>query len=368
MHRLDRIRVAGFKSIREMDLELRPLNVLIGANGSGKSNFVSVFSMLNNMVEGRLQAFVARSGGADTLLHFGQKRTPEMVISLSFGPNGWSAKLAPSADDGLFFEEESCSFHDRRSPQPLKVFLGSAHLETKLPGEVAFKRIAGNVLDSLRSWRVYHFHDTSASAKVKQLGDIDDNAVLRPDAANLAAFLFMLRDAHPAHYETIVRTVRMVAPFFSDFSLRPHPANEDKIRLEWSERGTDAYFNAHALSDGTLRFVCLSTLLLQPNLPATILIDEPELGLHPYAIQLLASLLKSAAHKTQVIASTQSVTLLNQFDPEDVIVVDREDEQSVFRRPGPEQIAGWIDAYSLGDLWEKNVIGGRPSPVVGAVR
>ena len=212
----------------------------------------------------------------------------------------------------------------------------------------------------MQSWVVYHFHDTSESARIKQTGDIADNQVLRPDASNLAAFLFLLKEKHPDHYAGIVDRIRMVAPFFDDFLLRPQPLNEEKIRLEWKERGSDAYFNAHALSDGTLRFICLATLLLQPSLPSIVLLDEPELGLHPYAIAVLADLLRDAATKTQVVASTQSVSLVNQFEPKDVIVVEREGPETTFRRLDQADMAQWLEEYTLGELWEKNVLGGRP--------
>ncbi|HEX3051727.1 MAG TPA: AAA family ATPase, partial [Aggregatilineaceae bacterium] len=210
------------------------------------------------------------------------------------------------------------------------------------------------------SWKLYQFHDTSESARVKQTGEIGDNAFLRPDAGNLAAFLFMLQEAHPEDYSRIVKAIQMVAPFFDDFNLRPSPLNPNKIQLEWREKGSDDYFNASMLSDGTLRFMCMATLLLQPNLPSTILIDEPELGLHPYAITLLTGLLRSAAAQTQVIVATQSVPLVNQFTPEDIVVVDRLAGQSTFRRLEAAEIENWMDEYGLGDLWEKNVIGGRP--------
>jgi predicted ATPase len=215
-------------------------------------------------------------------------------------------------------------------------------------------------LQNLRSFAVYHFHDTSGTASVKHTGDLDDNYLLRPDGANLAALLYRLREKNPGDYSNIVDAIRLVFPFFDDFMLEPSRLNADRIRLEWRERGSDTYFNASALSDGTLRFICLATLLLQPDLPSTILLDEPELGLHPYAITILAELLRGAATKTQVIASTQSVGLVNQFEPEDVIVVEREDQQSVFRHLDRADMESWLDDYGLGDLWEKNIIGGRP--------
>jgi predicted ATPase len=362
MSSLDKIQVKGFKSIRGMDLELRPLNVLIGANGAGKTNFVSLFKLLNQMVEGSLQVFVARSGGADALLYFGQKNTNEISIELGFGRNGYSCRLIPSANDTLIFAEESCWGQELGYSRPFNVDLGKGHKESKLEEEAIVRRghIAKYVLGGLKSWKVYHFHDTSDSAKIKQTGDIGDNSALRPDASNLAAFLYLLRETATQYYSLIVETVRLAAPFFDDFNLRPEPLNRDKMKLEWRETGSDAYFNAHALSDGTMRFICLATLLLQPTLPSTILIDEPELGLHPYAITLLASMLRSAATKTQVIISTQSVPLVNQFSPEDIIVVDRENGQSVFRHLETQAIETWLEEYGLGDLWEKNILGGRP--------
>lgn len=362
MSSLDRIEVHGFKSIRKVDLQLRALNVLIGANGAGKSNFISLFNLLNNMVENNLQLFVGRSGGADAFLHYGQRVTDEMLIRLHFGQNGYEVKLVPSKNDTLIFSEESCLFQGIGYKTPYVAYLGSGHKETKLHEETQKPRktISSHVLDSLKSWKVYHFHDTSDQAEVKKTGDIEDNRALRPNASNLAAFLYLLSERHPQHYKRIVGTIRLVAPFFDDFVLGPSRLNPDKIQLEWKELNSDAYFNAHSLSDGTLRFICLATLLLQPHLPTTVLIDEPELGLHPYAITMLANLLQSAAAKTQVIVSTQSVPLVNQFSPEDIVVVNRGEEQSTFRRLDADSMEDWLEEYGLGDLWEKNLLGGRP--------
>lgn len=364
MAAVDRIEVRGYKSIRAMELDLRALNVFIGANGAGKSNLIQVFTLLNQIGQERLQAYVARSGGANALLHFGRKTTEEIGIRLTFGQNGYEARLAAANDDTLYFAQENCWYHTPSYPEPYIVRFGTGHRETQLfeesrrfPGKPA---IADHVIWNIRSWKLYQFHDTSDTASMKLMQDIGDNEFLRPDASNLAAFLYFLQVRHYEYYERIVRTIRLVAPFFGDFNLRPSPLNPDKIQLEWRDSDSDEYFNASALSDGTLRFICLATLLLQPELPSTILIDEPELGLHPYAITLLVSLLRSAATQTQVIVATQSVPLVNQFAPDDVVVVEREGGQSVFRRLEAAAIDTWLDEYGLGDLWEKNVIGGRP--------
>lgn len=361
MHHLDRIQIAGFKSIRDQTVELRPLNVLIGANGAGKSNFVQVFRLLHELVNQNFQVFVARSGGADRLLHFGAKTTEEIFVNVDFGPMSYYCRLLSSAGDSLVFAEEriwdrgpNVSAVDRMGRR--ESLLGDA---TSALGRL---NMAYLVTPVLRGWKVYHFHDTSASARIKQTGDLSDNAALRSDAGNLAAFLYRLQETEPGTFRNIVDTIRLVAPFFGKFDLRPDRLNPDKIKLEWREEGADTYFDASSLSDGTLRFICLATLLLQPDSPATILIDEPELGLHPFAINVLADLFRSAAERTQIIVSTQSVTLVNQLSPEDVIVVDRERRESVFRRPSSTELESWLDGYSLGELWEKNVLGGRPTP------
>jgi predicted ATPase len=354
---LDRIEIKGFKSIREMDLELGPLNVFIGANGAGKTNFISAFQFLNQIAKGRLQFSVAKWGGANALLHFGQKVTDEISFKLHFGSSSYQATLIPVVNDALIFSGEQCwstsGHYHLAHPEEARTESKLAVKDRPHPRAPYFSR-------RLNDWQIYHFHDTSESAKVKQTGDIGDNAALRPDASNLAAFLYLLRETQQEHYARIVKTIRLAAPFFDDFELRPSPLNPEKIRLEWREKNSDDYFNAHTLSDGTLRFICLSTLLLYPNLHRIILIDEPELGLHPYAINLLASMLRSAATKRRIIVSTQSVTLVNQFSPEDIIVVDREGGESKFKRLEAQEILSWLEEYSLGDLWEKNILGGRP--------
>lgn len=364
MSKLDHITVEGYKSIRQMSLDLCSLNVLIGANGAGKSNFISLFSLLRALVTEQLQFAVATRGGAESLFYFGTKTTQEITIALKFGLNGYKCVLTPALPDTLIFQNEFCYFYGTMTSrsQPYNEYLGSGHKESRLSEYAKSAPVVRYVYNSVKDWRVYHFHDTSLNAPVRKTGKIDDNERLKPDASNLAAFLYRLKIQHETQYQMIVNTIRMVAPFFDDFVLRPNPLNESTIQLEWSEKNSDAYMNAASLSDGTLRFICLATLLQQPLelQPTTILIDEPELGLHPYAINVLASLIKSASAKRQVIVSTQSVPLVNEFDPENLIIVDRDDGQSVFKRLEKETVADWLTDYSLGELWEKNILGGRP--------
>lgn len=360
MSKLERVRATGFRSIREVDIKIRDLNVLIGANGSGKSNFIKLFRLLNELVEERLQVTVATSGGANALLHFGRKTTPKLELDLHFGQNAYACTLIPAADDGFVFEQEEWSFLGAGYTRPRIEHNGGGKRESGLREASSSSGIARFVANALSSWKVYHFHDTSDSAGLKQLGPIDDNFRLRPDASNLAAYLFFLKEAYPDHYRNIVDTIRLSAPFLREFVLRPSPLNPRQIKLEWQHEGSDAYFDASSLSDGTIRLICLSTLLLQPSLPSVVLLDEPELGLHPAAVNDLASLLRRASTQAQVIVSTQSVTLVNHLRPGEIVVADRVQGASTFRRLGEEEIASWLDEYALGELWEKNILSGRP--------
>ena len=383
---LESITVEGFKSIASIqDLKLGPINVLIGPNGSGKSNFIGVFSFLHAIYSGRLQEYVMRAGGAERVLHFGSKITEKLAIHVFFEDRvvQYGIKLAATDTDTLY---PSAEFVD--DPDLSKD--GHSHVESlwSRGGEAAISSPHGKgivlgsgpplgigtlgggiseseqyVRDQLSSWRLYHFHDTSSTSPMRKTVDVNDNRYLRTDASNLAAFLYFLRVKHETEFNLIRRTVQLVAPYFDDFLLLPLALNEDKIRLEWRHKGTDAYFDASSFSDGTLRFISLATLLLQPvsHRPSVILIDEPELGLHPKAITLFASLVKQASVSTQVILATQSPILLDHFQPEDVLVVDREKGQTQFRQLDADSLEVWLRDYSLGQLWEKNEIGGRPA-------
>ncbi|TWT71515.1 AAA family ATPase [Crateriforma conspicua] len=365
MPELDFITIRGFKSIANCEkLKLAPINVVIGPNGSGKSNFIEVFSFLHAIREGMLQNYVGKAGGADRVLHFGAKNTPEMFFHISFedGLNQYDITLEPTDDDELIPTDETCYFWVKSQyPHPYATGVARTGKEAGI-SQSGQGRVATYVRKHLAKWRLYHVHDTSRSSPMKKTCDLNDNDFLRPDGSNLAAFLFYLQEEYPVEYGLIRKAVQRVAPFFEDFRLKPSKLNEDKIRLEWKHAGSDAYFDASSFSDGTLRFIALATLLLQPDWyrPSVILIDEPELGLHPYAITMFASLVRQVSHETQVILSTQSPLLLDHFEPEDVLVADRVNGATTFTRLEVERLEEWLEEYSLGQLWEKNELGGRP--------
>lgn len=363
--KLQSVTLRGYKSIASLEgFALRNLNVLIGANGAGKSNFIGMFKLLAAMAEGNLQSFVQKQGGPDALLMGGRKRTPQIDAEVYFEPgyqgiqNGYRVSLVPTTDNRLIFSREETWISGHYDTKPFS--LGNAHEEAKLRDDS--RKVSEYVRPAMQSWRQYHFHDTGDLAPVKRLHPSNDNLRLKPAADNLAAYLARLKTQHPLDYARIVNTIRLAAPYFGGFVVRdPLP---DQVELEWFEQADpDTPFKAHVLSDGTLRFICLTTLLMQPRfmLPDTVLIDEPELGLHPYAINLLADMLKQVAETKQVIVSTQSVELLNAFEPQDVVVVERIDGATMLQRLDEAGLQDWLTDYGLGELWKRNVLGGRPS-------
>jgi predicted ATPase len=355
---LSRIVIKGFKSIKECELDLNNINVLIGSNGAGKSNFMSVFPLFQNAIVQNLARYVSKKG-VNTLFHYGTKVTDSILFEFYFETNVYAFELEVSENNSLVFREE-------RIESGGLTWGDGGHSESKWEEGCREINIDRNSLRFLSRelFHVYHFNDTGSTARLKNAHNLSNSEILMWDASNLAAFLYRLRNFYEADYQKIIKAVQRIAPYFKDFILKPEEENNELIFLRWQEKGCDEVFNPSQLSDGTLRFICLATLLLQPTAlqPATIIIDEPELGLHPYAITIFAELAKKAAIQKQVIMATQSAELLDHFDAEDVIVVDRSNNGSEFKRLDAEKLAAWLeDDYSLGELWNKNLFGGRVS-------
>ncbi len=370
--KLQNIYIKGFKSIDNdigQNIPLGDVTVLLGANGSGKSNVVSFFKMLNYMMTGALKRYVDQQG-ASRLLFYGPKQTEIISFELKFEDDDafdtYNARLSRGLPDRLIVSGEKVTFQKKGGHlTPQEYFLESTNNESGLRDDT---NKTSKVLYSLLSGiRTYQFHDTSETAKIKDRGYADDAQYLRHDAGNLAAFLKMLRKTveFEKYYERIIHRIQCMMPQFGDFDLSPIPGAKDYVRLNWKDSsGSDYLFDPHQLSDGSLRFMALATLLLQPPslLPRFIVLDEPELGLHPAAIAELSGMVKIAAKNSQVLLATQSTRLVDEFDPENLVVVERDDLHhcSVFKTLNPEELSEWLTRYSLSELWEKNVIGGQP--------
>lgn len=361
---LDTLTIKGFKSIQELStFKLNSLNVIVGANGAGKSNLIAFFKMLRALIDGNLNRFVRDSGGAGALLFNGRKVTPQLFFETHFGQRGYRFSLVPTPADELALEDEARYYAAGSSGW--WVLGDSNDGKSKLVAEVLENqpdaRYSRPVYDAIASWQIYHFHDTSSTAGMRNYEIVQDNKQLRTDAANIAPFLLKLRDTYPAEYKAILNAVRLVTPFFEDFILEPRQSGaREELNLSWRQKGSDYPMQPYHLSDGSIRFICLATALLQPNPPSTIIIDEPELGLHPAAIAILAELIQQASQRTQVIVATQSPALIDQFAIDDIVVVNRKGGASTFERLNEDDYAQWLEEYSVGELWTKNVIAGGP--------
>ncbi|MDR2880491.1 MAG: AAA family ATPase [Azoarcus sp.] len=377
---LKKISVQGFKSIEKQTIELGALNVLVGANGSGKSNLLSALSFFRTSTLGGLDDLVKRQGGANRILHHGKKTTKACFFSCEEDRFSYEQTLIPVAGDSLAVAKEKLTILNSETESSEggadidsledmlrdeeRQYLKERVVQGGMTQEDADEELASypSAKRHIENWRRYHLHDTSDTSAIKSLCNVDDNRALREDASNLAAYLFWLKNKESHAYQRIVSIVNLVIPYFEDFALAPLRQNERTIQLEWKQKNSDAYFDAYSLSDGSLRFIALTTLLNQPDwaMPSLIVIDEPELGLHPLALRLLVEMLEAASQKTQIIIATQSATLLDDCPIDVVIVVDHDGRGSQFRRLSAEDYAAWLENFSVGELWLKNVFGGRP--------
>lgn len=352
---IDSIEIKGYKSIKEAKLELKPINILIGANGSGKSNFISFFEFLNRVYDKKLTNYVALNGGADKMLHKGSKITNKISVDIEFDKrkNGYYFEIQQGVDSFVFMKEHL-------------VFQGDKGWDISKGGNEANLKISDNfrakyVINYLKSYKKYHFHDTSANSPFSKLSHIqNDIYFLYEKGENIAAFLFHVKNTNAIVYNRIVKMIQSIAPYFSDFFFQPN--SEGYLRLQWQDKYASTIYGINDLSDGTIRFIALATLFLQPDLPSSIIIDEPELGLHPFAIAKLAGMISSVAAKgSQVIVATQSTDLISHFQPDDIITVDQKDGESQFNRLDIKNLSSWLNEYSIDDLWKRNIIkGGQP--------
>lgn len=361
---IEQIIIENYKSIRSAVIPMRRINVLIGSNGVGKSNFISFFEMLSRLFYQQLGNYVMEQGGIDRILHQGSKHSGYINGLIDFGNiNAFFFRLNPAIGNKAYIECTGDYFNNVGDESKdydswHKKIWDKATEESGIIDSRTWR--AGYLRKFIKGFIVYHFHDTSKTSPMRRPCNINDNDFLRHDAANLAAYLYRLQETAPQTFRLLEGVIRSVAPYFKGFRLQPDRLNPGQITLEWTETDSDMYLDAYSFSDGTIRFIALATVLLQPDLPDTVIIDEPELGLHPSAINKLAGLIRKASVNTQLIVSTQSVNLVNCFAPEDITVVDRKDRQTTFRHLDSGELAAWLEDYTIGEIWEKNLIGGQP--------
>lgn len=362
---IEKVIISNYKSIRNLELPLQSINVLIGSNGVGKSNLISFFELAKSIIEKRFGRYTLEKGGIDNLLYRTRRESDCINGLLDFdNTNAFFFTLRPTQSNKGYIELTGDYFNKSRNNEKKytswnQTIWDSTVEESCLLDNTKWR--AGYIRNHFKSFTIYHFHDTSTKSPMRGECEIYDNDLLRDNGSNLAAYLYRLQQTDEKGFKLIEGVVRSIAPYFKCFKLRPNPINPNKISLEWEEKDTDMYLNGYSFSDGTIRFIALATLLLQTNTPKVIIIDEPELGLHPAAINKFAEMIKKASFNSQIILSTQSTNLVNCFEPKNIVVVDREGGQSVFKRLSNEELSIWLNEYeySLSDMWEKNLIGGQ---------
>ncbi|MBP3228656.1 MAG: AAA family ATPase [Bacteroidaceae bacterium] len=365
--KLTYIEIAGYKSIsanQPLSLAVGDVTVLLGANGTGKSNIVGFFRMLNYMMSGSLQRYVAENGTNQAFLHYGPQHTPSLRGKLEFqketGVERYEFELSQAAGQRLIITSESVEWQRARGGRPLRFRVDSDFRETGLiNSEGRTEKIIHRLLSQCKA---FQFHDTSQTGPLRQASKVHTAQYLQSAGNNLASFLHFLKENHEQEYRRIVSYVRMIMPHFGDFYLEPL---NDYVSLNWRDAsGSDYVFCPDQFSDGTIRFIALATLLLQPvrTMPSVIIVDEPELGLHPYALEQLAQLIKDASVHAQIVIATQSPQLIDGFDVGDVTVVEQDDaaRTTVARKLNEEELRFWLEEYTVSELWRKNVIGGQP--------
>lgn len=371
---IERLHVRGFRSLA--DVELRPVagaNVLIGANGSGKSNFVHFFNMLSWMLKSRrLAVFVSREGGADDQLHGGNGTTArldaQITIRTHTGQNEYQFSLMYAHPDQLLFSDESFRYsRDDFHTEAEWIHLGAGHREAQIVAAgqgnhedlATNRRTAQTVTHLLRDCAAYQFHNTGSASNFKKTWDAGDHAYLRTDGGNLAAILYRLEHEDLGRFELICRHIRRVLPGFDRFQIEEQYG---KVALRWRSLLLNKTYGAHLTSDGSLRFFALATLLNLPEemLPSVLVLDEPELGLHPKAIALVGDMIRAMAESRQVILATQSPLLVDAFELDEVFVLEMRDGRTELTSPASAGLQAWLDEFSVGELWQKNLLGGRP--------
>ncbi len=315
---LKSIRVKGYKLYDDFSIELDRYNFITGPNGSGKSAFLSIFDMLHHLAKGELQLYIERQGGANEILHGGSDKTKEIEIEVWFenedtmNKDGYEVKLSLDYKR-LIIRAEALLYQTKEQNQPVRHLLSKySQTESKLP--VWTRENKGKkcyVHQDFLSSIVYHFCDTGWTSRMKNTVYINQTDRLWWDGGNIAAYLYHLQKTYPEAYQEIVNTIRQVFEHFVDFHLVPDErANPPIVRLKWIDQD-NRIRPPESLSDGILRFICLSTLLLQPleKMPSIILIDEPEIGLDPSAQEILRGMIKNASRNRTVIVATHSEEL-----------------------------------------------------------
>jgi predicted ATPase len=363
---LSSIRLKNILSFRDASLDLRPLNVLIGPNGVGKSNLIEVIGLLkaaptdlNRALAGGVQEWLSKLKDAPPVAQIEYETAhPRCVYSLSFT----NAERSLTIREELLQDVESKTVYFRRDTGTVSIDGAkdpiapdrSVFSDFKMPGDKTPITRLGKEFERIRTYT--DFNTGPRSQARSGVSATMPGGILDEDGANLA---MALNDIDRN------QSSRRIKEFLSQFNegyedLKTSIVENGILQTHIVERSLSAPVRATRLSDGTLKFLCLLVVLFNPTAPSLVCIEEPELGLHPDALRLVAEALREAAERMQIIVTTHSKELVDALAPEDIVVCERDfDDGTHLERLSREKLNLWLDTYSLGELWRKGEIGGN---------
>ncbi len=360
---ITQLQIESFKSFKKLELEMRPLNVLIGPNAGGKTNFLDFFRFLREAFTDKLSEAVARRGGIRNLLYGEDKENLKFHITCHI--SDLTVCLQAEIAGPLTVEPRVIQEKIYIPEHPPKVLLEKK--EGKSPRfslfqfpppdnrSVAIYRLIGETTH-------YAQFNTEPISAIRSPQTARGRTALAENGSNLTSVLQYL--ANKLEYRpTWVRIKEILSiayPNFEDIYF-PAEGGDGNLVLRWKERTFEKRdFSANFLSDGTLHFLCLLAILLNPAPPPLICIDEPELGLHPALIRIIAELLKDAATRTQLVVATHSPELVSHLEPEDILIVENIKGATEMRRLSSDELKTWLKEYTLAELWLARDLGGNP--------
>ena len=373
--RFGRLSIRGFRRLLDVSLELRPLTVLIGANGCGKTSVLDVLNLLSNSAQGRLGPAVSEMAGLGSVLTY--DRAPELKLGLSFNSSvgemlGYHLVLEPRGL-GFAIREESMG-----SPiEPSQIAASDARVDFyDVRGELVESGSRRGLLETALSQvpKSLHgpeeFRETLAGSTFYQGISVGVRSPVRlpqqlgpaqlpgRDGEDLVSCLYSMRESHPERFEAVEDTLRVAFPRFKRLEFPPVAAGT--VGLGWRDNDSTKTFYAHQLSPGTLRFLWLTALLQSPGLPALILLDEPEVSLHPEMVSLMVDQFREASFRSQLVIATQSDSLIRFLEPKEVVVCDSDEgAMTTLTRADELDLEEWLKEYSLDELWRNGRLGAR---------
>ncbi len=381
MYKIKRIKISGFRRLLAIDLPVRPFMVLIGANGVGKTSFLDAFSTLSASASGNLNSILSQFGGISNLLTRGKIEDLSFLVDMTapgHQPLEYELRLSskgtgyaisgevlcqqPDDFDKTFRHIDSSDgdirYYETEENRLVRPDWEHNPLETSLAQVPKMYRQPEELRRILATATQYHVLDVGPRAPVKMPQPMKPATLPGPDGGDLVPYLYYLREGDRDRYEVIIDSLRTAFPDFEELNFPPVAAG--LLAMTWKDKKFSKPIYMNELSEGTLRFLWLVSLLQSPNLSTVTMIDEPEVSLHPELLSLLADLMREAAKRTQLIVATHSDRFIRFLSPDEVVVMDVDDDGCASATWADSlDLDQWLAEYSLDEVWRMGRMGGR---------